>query len=656
MAVAKSRVSLNKVGNVSDDFLGKKISRPTATDALLQTFALVRVYNVQKIISSPSLNLKVDGTSTKYQRGAIAYRASGGEEKGWSLPLGLRERADHKAQTQVTVLLEILEEINWVASLCFPGAPVLRPYHFHALVVDTTSSNLGDNGVRGLLEKERKRAWEQDGKEGVFPPLVTIKCEDHLINLTSEDLETLFVREQPNLTIYGKHRVTDWVQFISQKLGRFPLRLPFQAFKKKMGIEKGCSFSRLSDTRFAWRDIAALNCFRHLELILLFFGTYGHSLTPKEKRRVVWILHPQVKEALALRAAFCADFTLPAMKAANAIKSGEEMKRFLDWKEKKGKEIQQNPSSLLLLLPSLRRTESLEGQAVGAIENQSGVKVEEIAWGSKEMREVGGEAEAEDEDEEGQKQRSQEQEQEQEQEYEQEQEQTNLSLEVGEEDIILGRVGGGIERQGQDQQQVSLPLTPTEELVRKMGGVILKRASSNLPNQLENVQGTNREVEGMFSPTKDLLKRNPGTRIGIIEAQVTLASYSTKEVLEMKGMEIPQQVLDRLVKEARENQVPAIQQAKLRELEEGAEESRKKRARMEEKVSLQEIEKALGISAPSKGTWSKERSFSCLIKMGAKFKKGDKAKELEELVLEEWRKYVEKGREGDVVIIEEPND
>lgn len=91
MAISKSRVSLNKVGDVSEDFLGKSICRKTATKLLLHTFALVRVWNIGKIVSSSSLILKVDGASTKYQRGAIAYRVSGGEGKGeWSLPLGLR--------------------------------------------------------------------------------------------------------------------------------------------------------------------------------------------------------------------------------------------------------------------------------------------------------------------------------------------------------------------------------------------------------------------------------------------------------------------------------------------------------------------------------------------------------------------------------------
>lgn len=226
----------------------------------------------------------------------------------------------------------------------------------------------------------------------------------------------------------------------------------------------------------------------------------------------------------------------------------------------------------------------------------------------------------------------------------------------GLEDLILGRVEGGkvVERQG---QQVSFPLTPTEELVKKMGGVILKRAGSNKPNQLERVGASNREVEGMFSPTKDLLKRNPGTRIGVIEAQTTLASYSSREVVEMKKkMEVPQEVLDHLVREAGENQVPSIQQVKLRELEEGAEEHKRKRARMGEKTSLQGVERSLGIAAPSKGTWSKERSTACLEKMGATFSKGAKAKELEEKVLEEWRKKLEGGRRGENVIIEEPDE
>jgi len=209
-------------------------------------------------------------------------------------------------------------------------------------------------------------------------------------------------------------------------------------------------------------------------------------------------------------------------------------------------------------------------------------------------------------------------------------------------------------------QAVSLPLSPQEEFVAKMGEVILKRSSSNKLEEIERLEragGTNREVEGMFSPTKDLLKKNVWTRMGVIEAQVTLSSYSTEEVLRMRQeVSIPQEVLRRLVEEAGENPLPEIRKGKLRELEEGAEESKKKRARMEGRLSLQEVEKALRIPAPPKGTWSRERSLSCLEKMGVKGRKGGKAKELEGQVLAEWRKYVEKGRRGEIVIVEEPDE
>jgi len=490
---------------------------------------------------------------------------------------------------------------------------------------------------------------------GIPPPLVTIKCEDHLINLTCEDLEKLFMKEDPSLVINGKHRVTDWVQFVSMKLGRHPLRLPFQAFKEEMGVKKGCSFSRLSDTRFAWREVAALNCFQHLELILLFFGKYGgEKLSLKDKKRAMWILHPKVRNVLALRAAFCFSFTLPAMKAANAIRSGEEMEKFLEWKEEKGKEMKRNPTSLIVLSQSLKRTGALEGDALKALESSSQLKLEEIAWDSREMKELGGEAMAvSEEEEEGEGEgESQQQEKHQDQKQEEEEEEPG----VGEEDLVLGRVEGG-EISTIPHQEVSFPLSPLEELASKMGDIVLKRATSNTPNQLERVGGTNREVEGMFSPVKELLKRNPGTRIGVIEVQLTLASYSSKEVLEMKKkLVIPAQVQKHLTGEAGKNQLPGIRKMKLRDLEEEGEESRRKKARMEEKMSLQQVESALGIHAPSKGSWNKARSVSCLIKMEAVFKKGGKAKELEEQVLGEWRKYVEQRKEGNPYTVEEPDD
>jgi len=209
----------------------RNISRPTATQALFNTYALVKIYNVGLFFRSNFLGVRIDGTTDRYQRSPLAFLLSGKVDgQDWALPLGIREPGNHQAKTQVPVLLELLEEINWIGQRCFPESRPVRPYHLLFLGVDTTSSNTGDNGVRGNLEREREKAWEEDQNEGLCPPLVLVGCEDHLINLTSEDVERFFVKEQSHLTINNKHRVTDWVQFIFQKLSRAPVRLPFKAF------------------------------------------------------------------------------------------------------------------------------------------------------------------------------------------------------------------------------------------------------------------------------------------------------------------------------------------------------------------------------------------------------------------------------------------
>jgi len=270
----------------------------------------------------------------------------------------------------------------------------------------------------------------------------------------------------------------------------------------------------VSDTRFAWREIAALTAFSFLEVILLFFGRYSHFLTPGDLKRIVWILHPEVRECLAIRAAFCHFYLLPAMKAANAIKNAAEFNRFLQWKVEQGEVLKREPQRLISPAETLPRKPLLAAPARQAIQEASGINPEKVNWNDPEMREGFEEAEGEEENSPAELTNILE---------EDEDEEVAQIVQVngeitGEEDKILGRV----------EHASSLTLCPspapfsrTQVLVKRLGELISKRASFNSPTSLENIQGTNRGVEGMFSPTKNLFSRNPGTRIGVIEANVS---------------------------------------------------------------------------------------------------------------------------------------
>jgi len=66
--------------------------------------------------------------------------------------------------------------------------------------------------------------------------------------------------------------------------------------------------------------------------------------------------------------------------------------------------------------------------------------------------------------------------------------------------------------------------------------------------------GTNRQVEGMFCPVRILLERQPETRIGLIEAQLFLSSYSTSEVVSfISSVPARPEVVQNIVLEAKNN-------------------------------------------------------------------------------------------------------
>jgi hypothetical protein len=72
----------------------------------------------------------------------------------------------------------------------------------------------------GLLTAERDRILAERGIS--LPPLIIKGCEDHILNLMSQDLEDALVKNSlPHLVVCNKHRATDVVQFIISKVYSF---------------------------------------------------------------------------------------------------------------------------------------------------------------------------------------------------------------------------------------------------------------------------------------------------------------------------------------------------------------------------------------------------------------------------------------------------
>jgi len=88
------------------------------------------------------------------------------------------------------------------------------------IVFDTTSSNMGEKGgLAGLLRRAREEEWEEQGRVGILPVLTVKGCEDHILNLMSKDFEKYLVEtSNPTLTLGQKHRATDLVQLLIEKI------------------------------------------------------------------------------------------------------------------------------------------------------------------------------------------------------------------------------------------------------------------------------------------------------------------------------------------------------------------------------------------------------------------------------------------------------
>ena len=126
------------------------------------------------------------------------------------------------------------------------------------------------------------------------------------------------------MVVFKKHRATDVVQFVTQKLRRN--RREFRTFMAEQGVTK-YQIQRLSDTQFSWRDIATVFLWENLYFILLFLLSSVH-LTEREKCRIVWLLHLEVQFVIALCAVFAKRFLLPAMNIVNAISIGSDFEQF----------------------------------------------------------------------------------------------------------------------------------------------------------------------------------------------------------------------------------------------------------------------------------------------------------------------------------------
>jgi len=296
----------------------KGLSVNTVPPILMDVYSRVFAHVCTTIGQSTNLAILIDGTTDRKQRNPIAIRLTGLDDKKkvWSYPLRFCERVNHTSETQLHEIEQMLEVINKFNK--GGQGRQLSVVDITAIVFDNTGGNTGlTEGLAGKLIEARQNKWKSLGLDGNVPELVVQGCEDHLINLMSNDLEKYLFKTSPNVT-KTKHYATDLVQFLINKVGM--KRRSFRHFMSLFNITK-FAIPRISDTRFAWRDIATLFVWKFLYFILFFIITVT-DVTEKEMKRLMYILKPEVVGVIALRAVFAHDFLLPGMKKVNSISSG----------------------------------------------------------------------------------------------------------------------------------------------------------------------------------------------------------------------------------------------------------------------------------------------------------------------------------------------
>jgi len=143
----------------------KKISYQTATRCLQEAYLSFLFSKARDLSFSTNLYISIDSGSDKGDRDRVAFKFGGflNDEK-FSFTAGLIEVLSHTGQKQAETIEERLKVIqNFQEKM---GLKKTELFHFHLIVYDNTSSNVGRrNGLFAHLSRLRKSSWECLSKE-----------------------------------------------------------------------------------------------------------------------------------------------------------------------------------------------------------------------------------------------------------------------------------------------------------------------------------------------------------------------------------------------------------------------------------------------------------------------------------------------------------
>ena len=254
----------------------------------------------------------------------------------------------HTAVIQVDVVEKVLGELNVLQRE--RNWSVTRMYHIRSLTADNTSSNTGDNGVKGVLEAKRQQQWLADGKAGTCPPLVFKGCEDHISHLASKETEKRLILRYKSWglegVISGQHHASSTaLMHVMARLRSVTFHRPFRAFVRLNGGAPP-HIPRHSETRYASIDTLAKVLVEYRGFIFLFLRRCRSLLTQVDLGALKVLLNAENLEIVRLRALFASRLLLPVMKMANHTHDMATFQSNMETNVLRVKTIAANPSLL----------------------------------------------------------------------------------------------------------------------------------------------------------------------------------------------------------------------------------------------------------------------------------------------------------------------
>ena len=395
-------------------------------------------------------------------------------------------------------------------------------HHIVSLTTDNTGSNTGINGVRGVLERERRLSWEEK-KEGMYKPLFFSGCQDHIANLASTEFEQCLIDRtkywKKDHFIDGKKHVSS--SALCHIVSRIRSNVFHRAFKAYVRHCTGetATFSRFSETRYASINLLAIQYLKWESFIMRFFYTCKLLLTEMDIKYLKILVNPEIKAIIKIRALFGLKILFPIMSLAKDSSEGTSFLIKLENIKHAIQLIEQNPQSMSSQI------------------NEKNVKFVEA--NEREVENIES-LEANKEPIEEQKQIETIKECLQLQFQQDEEEESEMIIEEEFQKITSFNLSSSVVIKKPSTYTISAPSNIEElknilvvDAARCFLYQINKHMKYSNTNQISFFLPTSRSAERMFSFTKELLDRNKEMRIELINCILCLHDLSNRELTEI---------------------------------------------------------------------------------------------------------------------------